>query len=252
VSGRSFPPVSGKNRDVEAATATRPPRRRRRRHGSAAVAALLYAGFAVAAIVLVSRSLDVGAPAIADGDEPAADGSATVGGGPDQLALQSIGARAQRSTVGVGRETGFVAWESNGLTLVMTSRPAGGWRTGRDRIVRVRYGSELFDGTLARSDAATRLGLVRVLDAGIAEALWPAATAATVGPGDLVVLVGRSSSRTVEVERVGRNRLYFAGTGLGAFVGAPVLDGTGRVVGVVDAGGGATPIGRACGAIRRC
>jgi hypothetical protein len=202
--------------------------------------------------VLVARSLDVGAPTIGVEDEPAADGSATVAGGPDQLALQSIGARAQRSTVGVGRATGFVAWETNGLTLVLTSRPAGGWRTGPERVVRVRYGSELYDGTLARTDAATRLGLVRVLDAGIAEALWPATEATAVGPGDLVVLVGRSSSRTVEVDRVGRNRLYFAAPGLGSFVGAPVLDGSGRLVGVVDAGGGATPIARACGVIRRC
>jgi hypothetical protein len=238
---------------VEAATATRPPRRRRRRrHGAALVAALLYGVFAVVAVVLVSRSLDSDTSAVGVADEPAADGSATVAGGPDQLALQSIGARAQRSTVGVGRNTGFVAWESNGLTLVMTSRPAGGWRTGPDRVMRVRYGSELYDGTLARTDAAARLGLVRVLDAGIAEALWSSPGAASVGPGDPVVLVGRSSSRTVEVDRVGRNRLYFSATGLGSFVGAPVLDGSGRLVGVVDAGGGATPIGRACGAIRRC
>ncbi len=70
--------------------------------------------------------------------------------------------------------------------------------------------------------------------------------------GDLVVAVGRRAARTVEVERAGANRIFFRGTGIGSFAGAPVLSGDGRVVGVVDAGGGATPIDRACRVIRRC
>jgi hypothetical protein len=217
------------------------------------LALLMYAGFAVAAVLVVSRALDDDAPSRETTDDGAADGAAATGeGGSDQLTLQSFGARAQRSTVGVGPGTGFVAWKSNGLTLVMTSRPARGWRTGADRAIPVRYGSDTYEGTLVRVDPASGLGLVRITDPGVAEPLWQRGEPTRVRAGDLVVLVGRSSSRTVAVERVGSKRIYFAATGLAEFAGAPVLDESGRVVAVVDKGGGGTPIARACGVIRRC
>jgi hypothetical protein len=231
----------------------RPPhrRRRRRRHTTAWLAVTAYAAFALVAVVLVARSLD--GPALKAGDGTRAEEpTATTDGGAEQLALQTVGSRAQRSTVGVGRSTGFVAWETNGLTLVLTARPSGGWQTGERRSVPVRYGGRTYDGRLVRTDAAAGLGLVRVQDAGVAEALWPDGARTAVFAGDLVVLVGRSSATTAEVERAGPNRIYFARGGLASFAGAPVLDESGELVGVVDAGGGATPIGRACGVIRRC
>jgi hypothetical protein len=243
---------------VEAASLRRPRRprpsrrQRRRRHRAVWLAALLYAGFAVAALLVVARSLDAGVPSLGGGADTADDGTATISDGPEQLALTSIGARAQRSTVGVGGGTGFVAWETNGLALVITSRPAHGWRTSEGRSVQVAFDGRTFTGTLARTDARTRLGLVRVGETGFADALWQEPRADVVQSGDLVVLVGRRAARTVAIDRVGANRIYFAATGLASFAGAPVLSESGRLVGVVDAGGGATPLGLACGVIRRC
>ena len=212
----------------------------------------MYAGFVVAALVLIGRSLGPEAPTIAGEDEAQPEGAATIELDPEQLALQGIGARAQRSTVGVGRTTGFAAWSQTGLTLVLTARPAGGWQTGQSREVQVAYGRDRLSGTLVRSDPATGLGLVRVEDSGFAEPLWQVRRPAVVRSGDLVVLAGRRTARTVAVDRAGRNRIFFRGAQLASFAGAPVLDASGRPVGVVDAGGGAIPIDRACGVVRRC
>jgi S1-C subfamily serine protease len=213
---------------------------------------VVYAGFAVAALVLVGRALDPDVPALSGDDDVDGSGSATLALGPEQLALQGIGARAERSTVGIGRSTGFVAWERNGLSLVLTARPVRGWRTGEARSLPVAFDGQRFTGTLVRTDDRTGLGLVRVRQTGFADPLWQVRRPARVRRGDLVVLVGRRAARTVEVERAGRNRIYFHASGLAAFAGAPVLDASGRLAGVVDAGGGAVPIDRACGVIRRC
>jgi hypothetical protein len=244
---------------VEAASLRRPKRprptrrQRRRRHRAVWLAALLYAGFAVVALLVVARSLDAGVPSLGGSADEATDGAPpTISDGPEQLALTSIGARAQRSTVGVGGGTGFVAWETNGLALVLTSRPAEGWRTDGERTTQVAFDGRTYTGTLARTDARTRLGLVRVRETGFADALWQEPRPEVARSGDLVVLVGRRAARTVEIDRVGANRIYFRAAGLASFAGAPVLSESGRLVAVVDAGGGATPIDRACGVIRRC
>jgi hypothetical protein len=213
---------------------------------------VVYAGFVVAALVLVARSSDGGVPTTGGDDGAQTGGAATIELGPEHLALQGIGARAQRSTVGIGRATGFVAWTRPGLALVLTARPVDGWRTGEGRQVRVAYGGERLTGTLVRTDDRTGLGLVRVRSSGFADPLWQERRPAAVRGGDLVVVVGRRTASTVEVERAGPNRIFFRTTGLAAFAGAPVLDAGGRPVGVLDAGGGAVPIDRACGVIRRC
>lgn len=238
---------------MEAASVrTRARRPRRRRRSRAWLAAAAYAAFATLAVVLVVRGLDGGLPAIAGGDEEPAGSTVTAGPGSEELALRTIGSRAQRSTVGVGEGTGFVAWEANGLSLVLTARPAGGWKLGPNRRVTVSYGGRSWPGTLARADAANGLGLVRVGQDGIADALWSAPVQTTVTNGERLALVGRTTARTVEVAQAATRRVYLTTTGLGPFAGAAVLNSTGRLVGVVDAGGGVVPIARACGVIRRC
>lgn len=227
---------------------TRP--RRRRRRSRAWLAALVYAAFAVTAVVLVANARHGGLPSpVSSGD--AENGGVTFGPGSDELALQTIGARAQRSTLGVGRGTGFVAWEANGLTLVLTARPAGGWKLGAKRSLTVTFGDRSWRGTLVRADAASGLGLVRVVAAGVADPLWDTPLRTSTRTGERLAVVGRTTARTVEVERAAR-RVYLRTSGLGAFVGAPVLNAEGRLVGVIDAGGAAVPIARACGVIRRC
>jgi S1-C subfamily serine protease len=235
---------------VEAASIARrrPPRKRRR--SRAWLAALLYVGLAAVAVVLVASARRDDLPALGSSD--AGEGQATVGGGADELALDTIGARAQRSTVGVGGGTGFVAWESPGLTLVLTARPAGGWTIGADRGLAVSYDGRSWPGTLVRADPKTGLGLVRVARVGIATPLWNTAERTATRAGEVLAVVGRRGARTVAVERAGRRRLYLGTTGLGSLAGAPVLNTAGRLVGVLDSGGGAVPIARACGVIRRC
>jgi hypothetical protein len=201
---------------------------------------------------VVARSLDEDVPSLASELDTATGETGTISNGPEQLALTSIGARAQRSTVGVGGSTGFLAWETNGLALVITTRPADGWLTGDDRSVQVAFDGRTFTGTLARTDARGRLGLVRIPETGFADPLWQEPSGAPASGGDLVVIVGRRAARTVEIERAAANRIYFRATGLASFAGAPVLSESGNLVGVVDAGGGATPIDRACAVIRRC
>jgi hypothetical protein len=239
---------------VEAASIPRrrpiPPRRRRR--SRAWLAALVYAAFAVTAVVLVASALNGGLPSLSASDDAGSGGSVTFGPGSDELALQTIGARAQRSTLGVGAGTGFVAWEANGLTLVLTARPAGGWKLGARRSLTVRFGTRSWRGTLVRSDAASGLGLVRVVAAGVADPLWDAPVRTAARTGERLAVVGRTTARTVEVEQAAARRLYLRTSGLGPFAGAPVLNAEGRLVGVIDAGGAAVPVARACGVIRRC
>jgi hypothetical protein len=225
-------------------------RPRRRSHAAALAALVAYAGFALGAYVVITRALDD--DGTGTGSRSATPGTATLAPGPDQLALEAVGSRAQRSTVGVGDGTGFVAWQSNGLTLVITSRPRAGWRTGEARSVAVEYGADRYDGTLVRTDPATRLGLVRVAEPVDGNPLWPVLRDATVRPGDVVVLVGRTDFSTTTVDHVGSRRIYLRGDGYGSLAGSPVLNASGRLIGVVDAGGGVVPIERACGAIRRC
>jgi len=236
---------------VEAASiARRQPPRRRRRRSLAWLALLLYVGFAAAAVVLVGRALQSGLPSIGGGDQDATTG--TLSGGPDELALRTIGTRAQRSTLGVGGGTGFVAWQTPGLTLVMTARPAGGWKLTGGREIAVSYNGRTWTGTLVRADPASGLGLVRLAQPNLGAALWGDPGRPTVRNGQLVAVVGRQSARTVSIAQAGRRRLYPDAGGLGDFAGAPVLDAQSQLVGVVDSGGGIVPIARACSVIRRC
>ena len=229
----------------------RNPRRRRRRktHVAALAALVVYGAFVFVGYRLVSGALG-------DDDSTAreqpAGGQSTGAAAEDRLALQAVGSRAQRSTLGVGAGTGFVAWEQSGLTLVLTSRPAGGWKTGRGRSLTVVYDATRYDGTLVRADARSGLGLVRVPSGNVAAPLWNTPRVTTLRPGEPGVLVGRRDATTTTVERVGARRVFLEGSGYATLAGSPVLNGSGRLVGVVDAGGGVVPVSRACGVIRRC
>jgi hypothetical protein len=211
---------------------------------------LLYVGFAATAVILVGRALQSGLPSLSEGSGTGTTG--TLAGGPDELALRTIGARAQRSTLGVGGGTGFVAWQTPGLTLVLAARPAGGWNLSDRRGIAVSYDGRSSAGTLVRADPASGFGFFRLAGAKLGPALWGDPGRPAVRNGQLVAVVGRRSARTVSIEQAGRRRLYPATGGLGALAGAPVLDAQSQLVGVVDSGGGVVPIGRACGIIRRC
>jgi len=99
------------------------------------------------------------------------------------LALRTIAARVGRSVVTIGDSAGFVAWEANGLTLILTARPDSGWQTGERRSVAVR-GANGFasEGTLVRTDPRTGLGLVRV-EGYVEDPLWQFRRAAPLDPG---------------------------------------------------------------------
>lgn len=224
------------------------PRRRRRRSSLAALFAVvvyagaLYVGWSIVNAAL-SPSTDAAAPAAPTGT------GAVSGAGSTDLTLVTLAGRASRSVATVGESAGFVAWTTEtGLSLVLTSRPVGGWKTGPARSVTVRVGSTEHQGTLVRADPRTGLGLVRVQD-DLGRPLWQEPAATTVRPGDRLAVAGPGKPRLFSVTESRPTAIW--GAGAGTRPGAPVLDPQGRVVGVTT-GGRVVPIARACGVIRRC
>jgi hypothetical protein len=193
---------------------------------------------------VVSGSLGADAPARA----PAAARTA----GASDLALRTVGARAQNSVVSIGATgTGFVAWKANGLTLVLTARPATGWKTGPGRSVTVTANGIDLPATLVRTDAKTRLGLIRVPENLALPALWQERRAAPVAKGDGLVAAGTRGTATFVVDGAPRHTAIWGARAGSTPPGAPVLSEDGRLVGVAT-GSRVIPIGRACGKIRRC
>ena len=224
------------------------PHRRRRRTPSwqAGLALVLYAAAVFVAWQLVSGTAVLPAEA-----EPAtATPPSTVPLAPTStdLALGTIAARGARSVVSIGESAGFVAWTANGLSLVLTARPAGGWQTGPDRSVRVESGARALDGKLVRTNPRTGLGLVRV-DGDIARPLWQQRRAARVTKGESLV-AATPSGPAVFVATESRHAAIWGLSGP-SVPGAPVFDESGRLVGVTTTSR-IVPIGRACGSIRRC
>ncbi len=232
---------------MEAATFPRSPHRRRRLPSwKAQVAVLLYALALYAGWAIVEGSATLGtAP------EPATAGPAASGPlAPTSadLALGAIASRTARSVVTVGSSAGFVAWRAKALTLVVTARPAGGWKTGPGRSITVTARSGELEGTLVRTNRRTGLGLVRVRG-DVAPPLWQQRRPAPVGQGDRLVAVAPQGP-AIFAARESRHAAIWGLQGRAA-PGAPVLDASGRLVGVAT-GSRVVPIGRACGTIRRC
>jgi hypothetical protein len=232
---------------VEAASIRRATRTQ---HGPSVKARCAFVAYAVA--LLAAWSLVSGAdstPRRAAVAATATPDAAAAAPNSSDLALRTIAARVRRSVVTIGDSAGFVAWEANGLSLILTARPDSGWQTGKRRSVAVR-GSQGFasEGTLVRTDPRTGLGLVRV-EGDVDEPLWQFRRAAPVEPGQrLLVAERRGGSIFTAVEP-----RYAAIWGVPeqARPGEPVLNDAGRIVGVV-VGNRVVPIGRACGTIRRC
>ena len=232
---------------MEAASLPHLRRRRWRPTWKAQAAVLLYSFALFTAWTLVegSATLPTTSPEAATATpvstEPLAPTSA-------DLALGAIASRSARSVVSVGESAGFVAWTAKALTLIVTARPAGGWVTGPDRSVAVTSGGRELDGKLVRTDPRTGLGLVRV-EGEVARPLWQQRRPAPVAAGDRLVAATPSGPAVFGVTETRHAAIW--GLRGRATPGAPVLDGSGRLVGVAT-GSRVVPIGRACGIIRRC
>jgi len=230
-------------RDMEAAS-IRGQRRRRRRGPSwkAPLALALYAGALFVAWTLVTD--------VPNGESeatPAAPAQQSETSGTE-LTLTNHAARAARSVVTVGETAGFVAWSTNGLSLVLTVRPEGGWETGDDREVVVTSGTNDYEGKLVRSDRRTGLGLVRV-EGELWQALWQTRAPTPVRKGDHLAVAGPGEAALFVVSEARHAAIW--GVPAGTPPGRPVLNESGRVVGVTT-GSRIVPIDRACGSIRRC
>jgi hypothetical protein len=221
-------------------------RRRRTPSWQAGLALALYAGAFFVAWQLVNGTTPVPPEAQPATATPAND--VPLGPTSTDLALGTIAARGARSVVSIGESAGFVAWTANGLSLVVTARPAGGWQTGPDRSVTVELGSRDLDGKLVRANPRSGLGLVRI-EGDVARPLWQRRQAAPVQQG--AKLAAATPSGTVVFAVTESRHAAIWGLGDRSVPGAPVFDESGRLVGVTT-GSRVVPIGRACGSIRRC
>ena len=221
-------------------------RRRRTPSWQAGVALALYAGALFVGWQLVDGRTT--APTEAEPAPATTANDVPLGSTSTDLALGTIAARGARSVVSIGESAGFVAWTANGLSLVVTARPAGGWQTGPDRSVPGGLGTRELEGPLVRSHGRPGLGLVRV-EGDVARPLWQQRQAAPVQKADTLVAV-TSAGPAVFVVTESRHAAIWGLHG-GSEPGAPVFDESGRLVGVTT-GSRVVPIGRACGSIRRC
>lgn len=229
-----------------AAATPRTRRRRRAPSWRAQVALVLYAGALVAAWQLVSSTTTPAAKPESSTTTRAS--TSALAPTATDLALGTIATRGARSVVSIGESAGFVAWTANGLSLVVTARPTGGWQTGPNRSVSVGIGSRELDGKLVRTNRRTGLGLVRV-EGDVARPLWQQRLAAPVEQGENLVAVTTEGS-VVFVVSESRHAAIWGLRGR-TVPGAPVFGESGRLVGVTT-GSRVVPIGRVCGTIRRC
>ncbi|HWN21849.1 MAG TPA: hypothetical protein VNP93_07730 [Gaiellaceae bacterium] len=230
---------------MEAASFPRP-RRRSTPSWKAGVALVVYAAAVVVAWQLVDGT--TAQPADAEPAAVAPPNTGPLAPTSSDLALGTIAARGGRSVVSIGDSAGFIAWTANGLSLIVTARPAGGWQTGPDRSVSVGIGTRELDGKLVRTNRRSGLGLVRV-EGDVARPLWQQRQAAPVQKGDTLVAATTAGSAIFVVTESRHTAIW--GLRGRPVPGAPVFDESGRLVGVTTTSR-VIPIDRACGSIRRC
>lgn len=225
---------------MEAASIPRARRRRRPQPSAKAQWAALAYGIACAlALVLATDSWRAGLTGSA-GAEGAAGITAPAA---EALALDTVAARTARSVLPIGKRIGFVAWTYRGASLLLT---VGG---ARGDVLQVMKGGRAHDGEVIRADPATGLALVRV-DAVLGRPLWEQRRPVSVGRGDWLVAVGNADARHLEATSPRYAAIAVRGE-LAGVAGAPVLNESGRLIGIASPSG-VIPIGRACGTIRRC
>lgn len=181
-----------------------------------------------------------------------------------QVSATPIARRTLRSvfTIQAGRSVGtaFVAWRSADGTFLITANHVV---AGRDGLVELKRGRDDWNAEVIRRDPKNDLALVWTegRPAG-APALWQKPRRGKPRIGDRLLLVGSpyglgGTVTTGVVSRVTHKTVQTDAAANPGNSGGPAVDGRGRVVGVLVAGGGqninfAIRIERACRKLRRC
>jgi S1-C subfamily serine protease len=158
--------------------------------------------------------------------------------------------------------SGFFAWGQNGDSFFVTADHVV---AGADMQVRVMHKGGSWGGQVERMDPANDLALIRVDGSpkGLGQPLWPDPGARQPpAVGDPVILIGspyglEGTVTTGVVSRVTQKAIQTDAAANPGNSGGPVIDTTGRVLGVLVRGGGeninfAIPIALACVSIRDC
>ena len=183
-----------------------------------------------------------------------------------EAGIAPLAERVLRSVFTVEAErsfgTGFVAWMDEGSTYVLTAHHVVEGMAGSGVTLR-RRGGRGWQGEVSAVDPANDLAVIRLngRPKGI-QPLWQQPTTAPPRPGDQLLLVGSpfgldGSVTSGVVSRVTKKEIQTDAAANPGNSGGPALDKSGRIVGVLVAGGAqnvnfAVPIGRVCSKLRAC
>lgn len=177
----------------------------------------------------------------------------------------SLAQRALRSVFTVetdsGLGAGFAAWTEQGAIYVVTADHV--IASARSPFVTVSRKSASWSGEIVRRDSRNDLALIRISGRPQgAKPLWQQPKPNTPKPGHEVLLIGSpygldGTVTTGVVSRVSRRAIQTDAAANPGNSGGPAIDGNGRIVGVLVAGGGqninfAVPIARVCAKLRDC
>ncbi|MBA3330130.1 MAG: trypsin-like peptidase domain-containing protein [Actinobacteria bacterium] len=180
----------------------------------------------------------------------------------ERAGLAPLARRVQRSVFTIrvfdGEGSGWAAYTEDGSTYVVTAEHVVEGSTAVD----VRQRDRSWDGEVVRIDEENDLALVRV-DGLIAPALWQdPENRGHPRAGDELLLVGspyglEGSVTTGVVSRASDEEIQTDAAANPGNSGGPLVDGRGRVAGVLVSGAGenvnfAVPLQRACIVIRDC